>query len=350
MYKNVTIVIPSYKPDEKLISTVRGVREAGFSDIIVVDDGGGEKYAEYFRLVESEFGCTVLTHEVNRGKGAALKTAFAHYIENRPNSVGLVTADADGQHLPADIIAVADMMSKSQSVVLGCRDFSEAHVPPRSKLGNKTTSAVFKMFLGMNISDTQTGLRGIPRKYVSVLGEADGDRYEYETHMLFLMQKKGIPFSEVKISTVYIDENSSSHFRVIRDSMRIYELMIRFAVSSILCTAIDIYWLCFFTYAFANIESGFVKFAAAALVARLISAFLNFLVNNRAVFRSKLSVKAFGKYFLFALPRAVAMALIVGLFAGTLDLAITATIILRSLLSLLLFATSFRLQFTKIFK
>ena len=118
MFENVTIVIPSYKPDEKLISTVRGVREAGFSDVVVVDDGGGEKYSEYFKRVESEFGCTVLTHEINRGKGAALKTAFKYYIENRPNSVGLVTADADGQHLPSDMVAVAEQMTSTESIVL----------------------------------------------------------------------------------------------------------------------------------------------------------------------------------------------------------------------------------------
>ena len=349
MFENVTIVIPSYKPDEKLISTVRGVREAGFSDVVVVDDGGGEKYSEYFKRVESEFGCTVLTHEINRGKGAALKTAFKYYIENRPNSAGLVTADADGQHLPSDMVTVAEQMTSTESVVLGCRDFSEPQVPPRSKAGNRITSVVFKAFLGMKISDTQTGLRGIPRKYVGVLSEADGDRYEYETHMLFLMKREGIPFTEVKIRTVYIDENSSSHFRVIHDSMRIYELMIRFALSSIICTVIDVVGLCLLIGALESTEPIFVSFAAAALCARLASAVINYLVNNSAVFKAKLSASSFGKYLLFAVPRAVISALIVGL-AGVLSFPIAGTVALHVLLSLLLFTTSFRLQYVKIFK
>jgi glycosyltransferase involved in cell wall biosynthesis len=240
MYKNVTIVIPSYKPDEKLISTVRGVREAGFSDIIVVDDGGGEKYAEYFRRVESEFGCTVLTHEINRGKGAALKTAFAYYIENRPDSVGLVTADADGQHLPKDMIAVAEQMAKSQSVVLGCRDFSEPHVPPRSKVGNRTTSAVFKMFLGMKISDTQTGLRAFPRHILPLLGSIEGDRFEYETNMLLKFGQHGITIREEKIETVYIEENRTSHFRTVRDSLRVYRFILSFILSSLISFVADL--------------------------------------------------------------------------------------------------------------
>lgn len=350
MYQNVTIVIPSYKPDEKLISTVRGIREAGFCDLIVVDDGGGEKYAEYFKRVRDEFDCTVLTHEINRGKGAALKTAFKYYKENRPNSIGLVTADADGQHLPKDIAATAETMEKTHSVVLGSRDFTEPHVPPRSKFGNNLTSSVFKIFFGMKIGDTQTGLRGIPTEYVSVLAGADGDRYEYETHMLFLMKQKNIPFTEVKISTVYLDENSSSHFRVIRDSMRIYDRLIRFGVSSIIATVVDIVLFCVLFGLLCGIASPIFRIASAALLARAVSAVINYTLNATAVFRGKGGVKSFGKYILLAMPKALLSATVAVLFSGVLEFSIPLMLVIRALIEFLLFTLSFRVQHNKIFR
>ena len=187
---NISIILPSYKPDEKLEATVLGFIEAGFEDIIVVDDGGGEEYKAIFDRVAALEKCTVLTHEVNRGKGVALKTAFKWYCENR-DGLGVVTADGDGQHTPEDTYNVAVAMEKSGNIILGVRDFSQPDVPERSKKGNTITSSVFKLFVGMNISDTQTGLRGIPAKYLEKMCGIYGDRYEYETNMLLYMKRWG---------------------------------------------------------------------------------------------------------------------------------------------------------------
>ncbi len=349
MYENITVVIPSYKPDEKLISTVRGIKEAGFSDIIVVDDGGAEKYAEYFIRVKDEFGCTVLHHEVNRGKGAALKTAFKYYAENRPSSIGLVTADADGQHLPRDIASVADRMAETGNVIIGSRDFSEPQVPPRSKAGNRITSTVFKIFFGMKIGDTQTGLRGLPREYVSILATADGDRYEYETHMLFLIQQMDIPFEEVKISTVYIDENSSSHFRVFRDSTRIYALLLRFAASSIISTAIDVAAFLVLLSVLSNIGSLFVRFATAALLARLVSSVINYIVNAKAVFRHRINACTLGGYYLITALHAIISAAFTGAVAALTSSLAWATV-LKLILDFFLFTTDFQIQHNKVFR
>ncbi len=349
MYNKVTVVIPSYKPDEKLISTVSGIIDIGFSDIIVVDDGGGEKYAEYFRKVKEEFGCTVLHHEVNRGKGAALKTAFKYYAENREDSLGLVTADADGQHLPLDIVAVAEKMCESQSVVLGSRDFSEPHVPPRSRAGNRITSTVFRIFFGMKIGDTQTGLRGIPRQYIDVLSEAYGERYEYETHMLFLVKQRDIPFCEFKISTVYIDENSSSHFRVFHDSMRIYAMLLRFAASSIGATALEATVFFVLLALLSGFESQLARYLFSAVIARAVSSLVNYAVNAKAVFKLACSAHSFFRYLLFAVSRALLTFSIAGLL-GTLGFGGTGAIVFKFLFDFMLFALSFRIQHNNIFK
>ncbi|MBE6616809.1 MAG: glycosyltransferase [Ruminococcaceae bacterium] len=352
IFDKVTVVIPSYKPDEKLISTLNGVIDTGFTDIIVVDDGGGEKYAPIFEKVKAMPGCTVLHHPVNRGKGAALKTAFAYYLENRPESVGLVTADADGQHLPEDILGCARDMAEKESVILGVRDFSLPHVPPRSKAGNRFTSGFFKIFFGMNISDTQTGLRAIPRKYLKPIAEVEGDRYEYETHMLFLIGKAHIPMAEHTIDTVYIDDNSSSHFRVVRDSARIYKMVLLFAFSSLVCTVIDIV----LDLTLATIVSDILQvsnvFATALLAfagARLISAVINYFLNRFAVFKDGGRI-SFPRYVLLACS-IFAVNIIPILIVFVFPIPFTNAIVmpLRLIVSLMVFPVSFKLQHNFVF-
>ena len=168
---------------------------------------------------------TLLHHPVNRGKGAALKTAFTWFLENRPDGFGVVTVDGDNQHHPEDTRACCEHMLETGHAVLGCRDFNQADVPARSSFGNKTTSLIFKIFVGMTISDTQTGLRAIPRKQLETLTQIAGERFEYETNMLLYMKRNDLKYSEVTINTIYIDDNESSHFRPVRDSVRIYSLI-----------------------------------------------------------------------------------------------------------------------------
>ncbi len=225
---NITVIIPAYKPGRELLETIRALTNVGLSDILVVDDGGGKDYAPIFAEIEADPVCTLLRHRVNRGKGAALKTAFAYFTEHRPHHIGVVTADADGQHLPEDILAVAAAMVESGSTVLGVRDFSLPDVPDRSKAGNRITRAMFRLFFGMKITDTQTGLRAFPRSALPVIASAEGDRYEFETNMLYLIHRYGLPLREVTISTVYINDNSTSHFRVVRDSVRIYAPQLKY--------------------------------------------------------------------------------------------------------------------------
>ena len=219
----ISVVLPSLDPDEKLIAVVDGLLEYGFTDIIMVNDGSKQENLHYFLdLAAQHPEIHLLHHEVNKGKGAALKNAFRWFLQNRPEGYGVVTVDGDNQHHPADTKACCEHMMKTGHTVLGCRDFNQEDVPARSSFGNKTTSMIFKLFVGMTISDTQTGLRALPRKALEALVDVYGDRFEYETNMLLAFKQYGIPFDEVKIRTVYIEENASSHFHPIRDSWRIY--------------------------------------------------------------------------------------------------------------------------------
>ena len=310
----ISVVLPSLDPDEKLIAVVDGLLEYGFTDIILVNDGSKQENLHYFTdLAAQHPEIHLLHHEVNKGKGAALKNAFRYFLANRPDGYGVVTVDGDNQHHPADTRACCEHMLKTGHTVLGCRDFNQADVPARSSFGNKTTSMIFKIFVGMTISDTQTGLRAIPRGVLEELVEVYGDRFEYETNMLLAFKTKGIVFDEVKLRTVDIEENKSSHFRVIHDSWRIYKLILahffRYTLSSLASAVVD-------TGAYSLLSallpfSGFALTAAAGVIARVISSLLNFFMNQRLVFKTNVDTKkAMLRYYMLALPQMAAQVLL----------------------------------------
>jgi glycosyltransferase involved in cell wall biosynthesis len=312
----ISVVLPSLDPDEKLIRVVDGLLEYGFTDIILVNDGSKAENLHYFTdLAAAHPQIHLLHHEVNKGKGAALKNAFRWFLENRPEGLGVVTVDGDDQHHPEDTVRCCEQMLKSGHVVLGCRDFNQADVPARSSFGNKTTSLIFKIFVGMTISDTQTGLRAIPREQLKVLSAIAGDRFEYETNMLLAMKDNGMIFDEVKIRTVYIEENKSSHFRVIHDSWRIYKLILkhffRYTLSSLASSVVDTAAYALLTKLLSGIVQAFALTAVAGVGARVISSLMNFFMNQKFVFQTNVSTgKAMMRYFTLAVPQMAAQVLL----------------------------------------
>ena len=225
---NVTIIVPSLDPDEKLMQVVEGLLAEGFTDIVLVNDGSHDDHLAPFREAAEHPEVTVLTHEVNRGKGRAMKTAFAWCMEHRPEIDGVVTVDGDNQHRPADVRACAQaMLADPGKVWLGVRDFSLEHVPLRSRFGNTITRNVVKLACGTYVTDTQTGLRAIAARHLPLMCAIAGERYEYETQMLLDLRDHGVGIGEVVIDTVYIDENQTSHFNTLRDSWKIYKIIFR---------------------------------------------------------------------------------------------------------------------------
>ncbi len=222
------IVLPSLDPDYKFAGVVKGLVEDGFQHIVIVDDGSDEAHQHFFREAEQYPVCTVIHHGVNKGKGRALKTAFAHIRREMPTLKGAITIDGDGQHLLGDIIACGErMLAEENAVVLGCRDFDLPGVPPRSVAGNKTTSRLFRLLYGIRLSDTQTGLRAIPKTCLELFERVEGERFEYETNMLLAMKRAGIRFLEQPIATVYDEEDYSSHYNAVKDSWRIFRIMFK---------------------------------------------------------------------------------------------------------------------------
>ena len=349
----ISVVLPSLDPDEKLIAVVDGLLEYGFSHIILVNDGSKQENLHYFTdLAAQHPEITLLHHEVNKGKGAALKNAFRWFLQNRPEGYGVVTVDGDNQHHPEDTRRCCEHMLATGHTVLGCRDFNQADVPARSSFGNKTTSMIFKIFVGMTISDTQTGLRAFPREVLEQIVTVYGDRFEYETNMLLSFKTNGIPFDEVKIRTVYIEENKSSHFRVLHDSWRIYKLILahffRYTLSSILSALVDTGAYSLLSKVLSGMLTGLSLTAAAGVIARVISSLLNFFLNKKVVFRTNCSTgKAMLRYYALALPQMAAQVLLTqGVYAllGIADTATGLRTVIYAIVMTVLYFVSFMIQ------
>lgn len=223
------VLIPAYEPDDHLVGLVTDIAaDDPTQRIVVVDDGSGSAFRRIFDAVRS-CGADVITHPVNRGKGAALRTGFAHIAAAFPGD-DVVTADCDGQHTLTDIRRVAVALAERPgAVVLGARCF-RGDVPWRSRIGNDATKHLFRVITGRRLADTQTGLRGYSSSLLPWLATIAGDHFEYELEVLLDATRSGVPLHEVPIEAIYLCGNRSSHFRPVRDSVRVYVPLVRFAL------------------------------------------------------------------------------------------------------------------------
>ena len=288
------LVIPAYKPDEKMIALLEQFRGNEAFLPVVVDDGSGAEYEKVFAAVP-DF-CILLRHDVNRGKGAALKTAMQHILKELPDCSLALTADADGQHRYADILRVnAAARENMDALMLGSRKF-EGEVPFRSRFGNGLTRQVFAIASGRKVHDTQTGLRAFGRNAMEKFIAIPGDRYEYEINMLLTAVQAGMDIREIWIETVYLNDNETSHFNPLRDSFKIYACILKFCASSLIAFAIDyamFMLLCLLTAGMG----GDISLLLSTVGARIVSAAVNFWINRSLVFKGNESLgRSLAKY------------------------------------------------------
>ena len=288
------LIIPAYKPAKELLALIdRFMQNPAFVPV-VVDDGSGADFEPIFSALPE--GVRLLRHPQNRGKGAALKTAFEYVLKHLPECDLAVTADADGQHKYEDILRVCDRAKANPgALVLGSRRF-DGKVPLRSRFGNGVTRKVFSVASGVKVYDTQTGLRAFDRQAMAKFLEVPGERYEYDINMLLTAAQSGIPIVEEWIETVYLDDNASSHFNPFRDSLKIYMCIFKFCASSLLSFVVD-YVLALILKGLTSAWPAAVSLTFSVVVARLVSATVNFIVNRHVVFKGNESLgKAVAKY------------------------------------------------------
>jgi glycosyltransferase involved in cell wall biosynthesis len=277
------VVIPAYNPDGRLVGLVKELSERAVGPVVVVDDGSDAACAGVFDEVRALGGCEVLAHERNLGKGAALKTALRRVVDAHPGA-GAVTADADGQHCAEDVEKVARALEADPGgFVLGVRDFRGKGVPFKSRWGNRVTSAVFTALCGgVRCQDTQTGLRGIPPGFLAEALRTEGERFEYEMNAL-MAAARAMPLVQVPIRTVYVDGNRATHFHAVRDSAMIYLRMLKYGISSLICSGIDLSaYAALSKFAFPLAEGDDRLYCT--VIARCCAGVANYAINKGAVF------------------------------------------------------------------
>lgn len=231
--ERLQVLIPARDPDLRLISLVEDLDTYGFHSVLVVDDGSRSDSAGIFNYLKTLPRVYLVRRAMNHGKGGALKAGLHFILNNLTQIDGVITADADGQHTAHDIVAVAMAMEVNNNhVTLGVREFGR-DVPLRNRYGNRLAKLIFRYIARMNISDTQTGLRGLPRALLPQLVNLPGERYEYEMSVLaYICRHVGKP-REIPIETIYLDGDRSSHFNPLWDSLRIYLVLMRFYLSTL---------------------------------------------------------------------------------------------------------------------
>ena len=274
-------IVPAYRPGEKLVALLNECIKRDFLECVcVVDDGSGPDFASLFDSISLLKNVFVLHLGVNSGMGGAIKAGIQYAAWRWPETVGFAAFDADGQHLPEDIQKVVTEFSANPSmVVLGVRDFhdSKINIPLRSRFGNRATEMMFYILTGKHLADTQTGLRCYP---ISIAKECVGikyGRYEFQMESLLLCVQK-CAIRQIPIQTVYEDGNKCSHFNPIRDSLRIYLVLLRFVASSLICCVVD-----YLVFALTFLLSGTI--ISSLVVSRVCSVSLNFIINRNKVFR-----------------------------------------------------------------
>ena len=277
---DLAVIVPAFRPTETLFNLVSQLACSSTSTlIIIVDDGSEDSFRSVFERCGKLPQVTILRHRDNMGKGAALKTGFDHVLCLLPDCIGVITADADGQHSPKDIARVAKRFTQeSDSLVLGTRRFGLG-VPLRSRFGNELSRHIVRLLIGHRLDDTQTGLRAIPRSLLPALMNVRSNHYEFELDMLIVCKHTGCRITQEPIDTIYVDDNQSSHFNPLRDSLKISFVLLRFGTLSLATALLD-------NVLFGIAYRAGLGIGAAQMVARTGAVLFNYNLARKAVFLS----------------------------------------------------------------
>lgn len=295
------VLIPAYNPPPNFLKLVYDLVEAGIKKIVIVNDGTEEKFLHFFEKISHFPQIEILSHAVNLGKGAALKTGLNYFYTHESELSGVVTADADGQHALDDIIDVGNfMLSQQETLILGARN-SNKNVPFRSKLGKTVTKRLYRLVVGQKINDSQSGLRGIPKSFIPDFLKISSNGYEFELDMLLTCKYTQRKVMEKEIKTIYLEGNKSSHYSPILDSLKIYFVLFRSIILSFATFCVDI-------TVFSLARFFGLSILSSQALARAVSIVFYYPLAKKAVFFSDENNK-------IALPKYIFLVFMSGVFS-----------------------------------
>ncbi len=214
MSERILVLVPAFNAAPSIANVLRGCREQ-MRDLVVVDDGSRDATGEIAR----DAGAMVLRHEVNRGKGAALKTGFAYALDNGFD--GVVTLDADGQHLPSEIPKIlAARAETGADLIIGGRSHLFDHMLPRRRMANRFSAWSISTAAGTRVTDSQSGFRFYSAALLrGVTLRSDG--FDMESEIIVRAGRGGFRVVTTPIELGFIDGVCTSHYKPLGDTLRI---------------------------------------------------------------------------------------------------------------------------------
>lgn len=219
MRGRTAVLIPSFNEARTIGGIVERLKEKGFADIYVVDDGSRDETAS----IAASKGACVISHEANKGKGASLREGFSRILKDGFGYV--LVMDGDGQHRVEDIDKfLAKMGETGAGVVVGNRMSSTKRMPLTRVIVNRFMSFLISFISGQDIPDTQCGFRLIKREVLERL-RFETSYYEIESEILIKAARSGWRVESVPVETIYLDE--TSNIDPFKDTLRFIALMFR---------------------------------------------------------------------------------------------------------------------------
>lgn len=344
---NIILMIPTLEPGREFIDILRNYK-VFFKHIVVVNDGSNQDYDEIFEEVK-EMGAIVLTHALNYGKGRALKTGFNYVLNNYKDAEAVVTVDSDGQHLPEDAKKCVEAFYQSDNkLILGARNFDEANIPVKSRLGNKLTRSIMNLLCGIKVKDSQTGLRVISIDHIKHFLYTTGERFEYETNMLIDTKKHNVEIEEVEISTIYLEGNKGTHFNPLTDSLQIYKAFLKYLCVSMSSFLVDLLSFTVLLKLLPLTGSFTHRVMICNMLARVLSATYNYFLNRKVVFNKERSISFILKYAIMVSVAMCVSTTLVGMLSGRINKQYI--VFIKMLIDTSIFVVNYNIQREWVFK
>lgn len=216
-------IIPCYNVEKFCKATLDRVVKR-VDSIVAIDDGSTDHTGQILSVCQIEYPdkIHVIVFKQNRGKGVGLITGFK-YATAHLSYDALITFDCDGQHTTSLIPELFSCIKEGADMAIGCRHFEE--MPLRSRFGNTIISWLLRLRYHKSPVDTQSGMRAFSKEFVSeIASKVKEGRYETEFRCLLLALSQNRRIATIRIPTIYLDKNRSSHFSAIRDTLRILKV------------------------------------------------------------------------------------------------------------------------------